>query len=1057
MKKLKINGIHRAAKTRLHPEGSCNELVNLRHREGAWETVGDKVGAGSIPGLRSFRFYHDLGEGNHAIIFVGGKETYAGSKDGNPYYVYQGNHLRAYVVYNGSESFQDLAELEEGFVPEVGGMNNVIATNIGDAITYFVFENGAYVSSNIDYSKFRVYRESCLPENNWRWANSRSYFGSEVFKKKVRFDADQYDTLSFNYSEGVGTVLTKSRGEDVIKVFLEAKTAIEKLGIPVGKSFYIVTIELFDGTEVGHTLPQYLYAAHLELRWYEYYDYVATHTSYMYVSGFCPDYDPSKGMAFKIEGLENIPKGLIKGVKIYMTNPTMFEIDSSANFGHLKPCYRPPHPNDWSGAKVLNSDGTVNYMLPFYDRLYEANYPNEKVRRDNNPYNFYNPFYKKFPEFDDAYYYVGSIAAADIIGGVGYVKFDMTVSETTSDISNHDPLPEDNFSRLSTTFFNRPTSYNGRLFLSNLKVQFGCGFSFDGLNGTLSDFTYDNIAPIRFQAPISAGWLNPSFRAYSFAEAMPSYSLGYDKGKEWYAHMTLDDLNPLQMIPPTALTTKRGHLLPGAYWSDGYPRWFNGGWGSTRVQELYQSHLFYEVGIATDDGEKVFRSPLFTVYGCSFDYAGKMVLNLFFWPFIFPDIRAKWVKFFVRPVSFAGISRGVNANTYYTKRFDLSPSPFHNFASVKISPSAYDFINAFSEADSLAYGAYMIVRDPIGFSSQLSDIGLEVVSHSPSIPSIIDQNRVQASALNNPFLFPAENSYRVGNSEIIGVHTYNNAMSEGQFGEYPVIAFTKSGIWALNIGQGETLVSSVVPLVNEVCNNPASITAIRKGLFFSTVEGLKILQGQVVTDISDMIEGSPENAVKSNSVVKTILTNDGLISKISTVDFKTYMQGASLGYDDYFEEIIVSNPAFGFSYVFTLENKSWTKRGDVFDTFLNQFPHLYAISGDHLYKTNQEVRTGKNVLIVTNPIGMDRFIKLEQLVARGVFGMAKLMVYASTDNRYYRLVSQAVIRDAYDIRLPRTPYSFRSFIIVFEGNMDDSHYLSDFDINLFERYDNKIR
>ena len=61
-------------------------------------------------------------------------------------------------------------------------------------------------------------------------------------------------------------------------------------------------------------------------------------------------------------------------------------------------------------------------------------------------------------------------------------------------------------------------------------------------------------------------------------------------------------------------------------------------------------------------------------------------------------------------------------------------------------------------------------------------------------------NILRVSELENPFIFPSEQTYTISNGEITGIATITAALSEGQFGEFPLYVFTEEGIWALQNG-----------------------------------------------------------------------------------------------------------------------------------------------------------------------------------------------------------------------------------------------------------------
>ena len=58
-------------------------------------------------------------------------------------------------------------------------------------------------------------------------------------------------------------------------------------------------------------------------------------------------------------------------------------------------------------------------------------------------------------------------------------------------------------------------------------------------------------------------------------------------------------------------------------------------------------------------------------------------------------------------------------------------------------------------------------------------------------------NGLKVSATDNPLYFPARNTYKVGNVEIIAMASNTIAVSTGQVGATPLYVFAKDGIYGL--------------------------------------------------------------------------------------------------------------------------------------------------------------------------------------------------------------------------------------------------------------------
>ena len=109
-----------------------------------------------------------------------------------------------------------------------------------------------------------------------------------------------------------------------------------------------------------------------------------------------------------------------------------------------------------------------------------------------------------------------------------------------------------------------------------------------------------------------------------------------------------------------------------------------------------------------------------------------------------------------------------------------------------------------------------------------------------SNPEISFQNKIYTSEVNNPFNFPVSGINTLGVGEILGIASATKALSQGQFGQFPLYAFTNEGIWALEVSNAGTYSSKQV-VTRDVCNNPAGITQIDGAIVFTTDRGVMIL------------------------------------------------------------------------------------------------------------------------------------------------------------------------------------------------------------------------
>lgn len=117
------------------------------------------------------------------------------------------------------------------------------------------------------------------------------------------------------------------------------------------------------------------------------------------------------------------------------------------------------------------------------------------------------------------------------------------------------------------------------------------------------------------------------------------------------------------------------------------------------------------------------------------------------------------------------------------------------------------------------------------------------------------------SEVNNPFVFRASGYNIVGTGDIIGMAAQTQALSQGQFGQYPLIVFTTEGIWAMSLNN-TGLFTAIHPMSREVAleSNPA-ITPVDGAIFFVSKKGLMVIEGSKVVCVSEQLKGKTADSL----------------------------------------------------------------------------------------------------------------------------------------------------------------------------------------------------
>lgn len=387
-------------------------------------------------------------------------------------------------------------------------------------------------------------------------------------------------------------------------------------------------------------------------------------------------------------------------------------------------------------------------------------------------------------------------------------------------------------------------------------------------------------------------------------------------------------------------------------------------------------------------------------------------------PYItYPDSRAYQMEITI-------IYESEETRYLYSAKFDLKP---------------HDFLN-------LSYYLPTGEINPITISGTVITEIPEAPQSSNNIEST--PNKLKVSATDNPFIFPVEQTYTVGNGKIIGLAATTPALSQGQYGQFPLYVFTDEGIYMLQVGAGEVIYTNCFPVSRDICDNPDSIISLDNAVAFTSDRKLFVLSGYSAKSISDSLEAD-------------YVPNPAHI----------YMEGIEnvlieplLAYNYPFGELIIKNAEGNTAFIYDLQRKIWRQRKIKASYFIPSYPVCYAISDeDEVYDLSQESNQLQNVTICTAPItlGTPGFKKIERSILRMLAGgHFSISIYASNDNKtFYKVISVNINSDTLlsDVPLPRIPSSWRNFYLFIEGDMLPDSTITRLDIQGKNTFNTKLR
>lgn len=316
------------------------------------------------------------------------------------------------------------------------------------------------------------------------------------------------------------------------------------------------------------------------------------------------------------------------------------------------------------------------------------------------------------------------------------------------------------------------------------------------------------------------------------------------------------------------------------------------------------------------------------------------------------------------------------------------------------------------------------------------------ITIKPEKDVIIKQtNRLYVSALNNPFYFNPSNIYTIGNSrDIIDcIECAADQITETKFGMFPLYVFTNEGIYAMEVGQGEVMYNSVIAINNEG-KTQNSLTASALGrVFYIGKQGVMALNGRQ----SELLSGTLDTYAPINKADSSI------------IDFNHYKDHASILYNPIEMELIVYNPNYSYAYLFSIENKQWTRRTWEWE----KLSHLGLVLGKNEIRNYWKENNGgtNSCRLITRPIKLDslEFKRLETFVARMQCDAGSRNTWTLEGSN--DLINWGKLITSGNPILRRITSSYKYYRIQF--NAEQSQYLSitHFDVEYYLRFVGKLR
>lgn len=280
--------------------------------------------------------------------------------------------------------------------------------------------------------------------------------------------------------------------------------------------------------------------------------------------------------------------------------------------------------------------------------------------------------------------------------------------------------------------------------------------------------------------------------------------------------------------------------------------------------------------------------------------------------------------------------------------------------------------------------------------TQISDSDFQKIITSVNDKEDLN-SQIFTSVVNNPFVFEASGDNTVGTGKILGIIANTEAVSQGQFGQYPLMVFTDEGIYGLSVNS-EGLYSRAYPISREVCNEDSPLVPTDRLVFFAAKKGLMAASGGSVACMSEQMRGRvPRN-----------------FATFGEGKFLDFLKGCLIAYD-YRDSILrIFSKGKSYQYIYNMVDKTFSmvNSGIEAQAVVNDYPdnliqdtkgNVYSLTAKPDINEDTENYSGS---FTTRPLKLGGSMTLKSLRAvKHLFdsdeGTIGLEIYGSNDCKHW--------------------------------------------------------
>lgn len=335
------------------------------------------------------------------------------------------------------------------------------------------------------------------------------------------------------------------------------------------------------------------------------------------------------------------------------------------------------------------------------------------------------------------------------------------------------------------------------------------------------------------------------------------------------------------------------------------------------------------------------------------------------------------------------------------------------------------------------------ISESDGFTDVTSGSTLQNGAHGTVSHDVL--GKIYVSDVNNPFTFPFKNTVTIpGGVRVFGLSSAAKALSQGQFGQFPLYAFTDSGVWAIEVAADGSFIARQ-PITRDVILENTKPLQIDSAVIFATARGIMLLSGSSCTCISDSINA---DVVFNTAILPHFnkLHSDANDHCLPLQSLSSLLTSVQMTYDYTNQRLVFFNPideGTNYALVFSLKSKKWSMMHANFKAAVPSYPDAYVL--DNTYNLINLSAAGSQApfLLLTRPLKLDTpdILKtIDTVIQRGHFrkGHVQSVLYGSRDLFNWQLVWSS--KDHFLRGFRGTPYKYYRIALLGTLDADESIY-----------------